>query len=265
MMKEFTVKEGTVKVDGMEVEEDCTRLILPPSVREIDDFAFFGNGTLEEVVFSEGLQRIGDCAFRECTALRSLVFPASLQTVGSSAFMDCSSLESAVFTGGGPKELPTGMFCNCKALKTVRLGSALQNLSTGMEIGGTFEDCLSLEEIVLPEGCEIIDWAAFSGCKNLSRIVLPSTLQKVGEKSLYGTAVKELVFAEGLRSLWKAIYGCEKLTRIVLPSTVTSLSYKEFGGGLPSLREVVLPKRFEGDLELYFQKEDFRRIHITFI
>ncbi len=263
-MKECIIKDGTVKVDGMEVEEDCTRLVLPPSVKEIDDFAFFGNGTLREIVLPEGLEKIGVCAFRECKALKAVVFPASIKEIGSSAFMDCTSLESVVFTGGGPQELETETFSRCKALKTVRLGTALRLLSTGMELGGTFEECASLEEIVLPEGCEIIGCAAFKDCKNLSRVTFPSTLKGVGEESLAGTAIREIELAEGLLTFWKAVYGCNELRRIVLPSTVTSLSYKEFGD-LPGLTEVVLPKRFEEDLDLYFQREDLGRIHITFI
>lgn len=262
-MEEY-IKEGTVVVDGMEIADGCTRLVLPPSVKEIEDFAFFGNETLEELVLNEGLEKIGVCAFRECRALKSVLFPASIREIGSSAFMDCTSLESVVFAGGGPEELETELFCNCRALKKVRLGSALRVLSTGMEIGGTFEECTSLEEIELPEGCEIIGCAAFKDCKNLSRVTFPSTLKGVGEESLAGTAIREIELSEGLLTFWKAVYGCNELRRIALPSTVTSLSYKEFGD-LPNLTEAVLPKRFEEDLDLYFQREDLGRIHITFI
>ena len=46
-----------------------------------------------------------------------------------------------------------------------------------------FENCVSLEEIYIPEGVVEIPDRAFYRCHNLKQITLPSTLKKIGKEA----------------------------------------------------------------------------------
>ena len=93
--EEVTVPDG-VNVIGFRAFRKCKRLrrvVLPGSVRGILSGAFRGFRTLEEVVFSEGLEEIGQDAF-EMTGLKSVILPDSLRRIGFHAFYGCKSLAS---------------------------------------------------------------------------------------------------------------------------------------------------------------------------
>lgn len=64
------------------------KVILPSSVREIEDAAF-ANIRTEQIVFKNGLEKIGGYAFREgCLNYENLVFPKTLKSIGHYAFAE---------------------------------------------------------------------------------------------------------------------------------------------------------------------------------
>ncbi len=262
-MKELIVPAGTEIIGDCEYYgEDYERIVLPPSVKCIETSAF-SEAKCREIVLPEGLEEIREWAFMGCPALKSVVFPRSLKTLGSMAFMGCRALERVVFSDG-PEILESATFKDCVSLKEVTFGAGLCVLGSEFDDGGVFENCISLREVVLPEGFVVLGTSTFMDCTSLSRIVLPGSLAAIGEGSLAHTAISEIVVPEGVDDFYNVIYGCKQLERIVLPSTVKGLSYKAFGG-LPRLKEVTLPRRFEKDKDLFFRKEDLGRIQITFI
>lgn len=78
-----------------------TSIVFPSTLKEIQKFAFEGNGWLESVSFQEGLLSIGEGAFRYCPNLLSLELPSTLQTIQADAFggdcyissISCSAIE----------------------------------------------------------------------------------------------------------------------------------------------------------------------------
>ena len=71
-------------------------LVLPDGVTSIGDYAFDGCCSLRCVVISDGVTRIGNYAFWGCKSLKSLVIPDSVTHIGNGAFNACSSLKSLV-------------------------------------------------------------------------------------------------------------------------------------------------------------------------
>lgn len=91
-------KHFVVTEDGLLMTQDGTRLLhciewmcdkqeltIPAGVKEIDDFAFHYNTTVQRVVLPEGLERIGMLAFAMCPSLQELVIPASVTQLGVNA------------------------------------------------------------------------------------------------------------------------------------------------------------------------------------
>lgn len=67
-------------------------IVLPKTLRKIDEDAFFGQSSLRNLSMCEGLVSIGSRAFHGCEGLTSLEFPYSLQTIQDEAFESCYNI-----------------------------------------------------------------------------------------------------------------------------------------------------------------------------
>ena len=76
-----------------------TELILPTYVTKINQYAFYGRGSLTSVVIGDGVTSIGEWAFGTCDSLTSVVIPDSVTSIGEHAFYYCSSLTSVYYQG----------------------------------------------------------------------------------------------------------------------------------------------------------------------
>ena len=84
-------------------------------------------------------------------------------------------------------------------------------LKASRELGGAYS---------VKEGTRIICDSAFSGCRSLSEIVIPSSVTSIGDSSFS---------------------GCDSLSEIVIPSSVTSIGYWAFFR-CSSLKYISIPK-----------------------
>ena len=110
------------------------------------------------------------------------------------------------------------------------------------EIGiSVVHDCSILREIEFHEGLQKIGNFAFSGCRSLSSITIPSTVVEIGGYAFDNCrSLREVVLNEGLQKIGvEAFYGCTSLSSIKIPSTVTEVGGYAFCY-CSSLREVVL-------------------------
>lgn len=72
--------------------EKCAALSglrFPPSLKEIEDRAFFDSG-IEIMLLPQGLQTIGKETFANCKKLHSCFIPSSVTSIGDNAFKDTS-------------------------------------------------------------------------------------------------------------------------------------------------------------------------------
>ena len=97
----FTVREGTVRIAALaSIHSDgeaMKTLVLPDSLRYIDDAAFCLCPNLENVLLPEGLLTIGHAAFADITALVEIRIPKSVTSVSTEAFRGCPALTRVVF------------------------------------------------------------------------------------------------------------------------------------------------------------------------
>ncbi len=61
-------------------------IIIPGSVKKIDNNAFQANLTLEKVIMEEGIEEIGPCAFYNCKKLKEVQLPRSLKAIDRICF-----------------------------------------------------------------------------------------------------------------------------------------------------------------------------------
>lgn len=61
-------------------------VVIPDTVKYIDDESFYGCTALESVTFGNGVEEIGDYAFENCASLSKVYIPVSVKKIGAEAF-----------------------------------------------------------------------------------------------------------------------------------------------------------------------------------
>lgn len=72
-------------------------IVLPDSLKIIEEYTFSNLLALRKIVFNEGLEVIGENAFLSCYSLEEVILPSSLVEVKANAFNHCSSLTKVRF------------------------------------------------------------------------------------------------------------------------------------------------------------------------
>lgn len=152
---------------------------LPPTLKTIDEKAFYQCGSLKSVEFSEGIETIGLLVFNK-TALESVTLPASLRTIAQGAFAECKSLTVVQFSEG---------------LETLGTHQYAKNRKI---LSGVFESSAA-ERVVLPHTLKRIEYCAFLGCKNLKGIILPERLEYIGDRCFEESALASLCCPPSLK------------------------------------------------------------------
>lgn len=77
-------------------------LIIPNSVTDIAEGAFYSCSSLTSVTIPESVTSIGAGAFSGCNSLASITIPNSVTSIGSWAFGDCDGLQSFTVSWNTP-------------------------------------------------------------------------------------------------------------------------------------------------------------------
>ena len=148
---------------------NLAEITIPDSVQQIGKNAFLWCKSLKSVTLPKSITRISAYAFASCEKLERIQIPDTVQTIEESAFSGCKALQVVEFLGSAPK-VEAGAFKWCPNLVD----------ENGLVIvGGTLYGCYSdAEHIVIPEGVTQIDVHAFSECREMNEVTLPSTLSE---------------------------------------------------------------------------------------
>ena len=156
---------------------NCTQLeavYFSNGLAVICEDAFFGCKSLEEVTLPDGCITLGERAFAQ-SGLRHIDLPETLQIIGNSCFEDCENL-TEIHLGQSLHTLGASAFSGCRKLHTVTLP----------DLPSVRDGCFAqtaVEEVCFPDRTQYIGRDAFSECKDLRLISLPS-----GDIRLRGSA-----------------------------------------------------------------------------
>lgn len=151
-------RRGTVKIhEGTErvYEYACyeckiNHLIIPDSVKQIEQYAFHSNTFLKCVDGGKSIESIGDASFKNCTSLKDFSFGTNLKRIGGSAFQN-TQLTKIV--------LPEGLkYVGSHAFNTA-------NLKDNGEISHITPD--KMYDIHLPVSLKEIGRSAFCNAANI--------------------------------------------------------------------------------------------------
>lgn len=203
-----TIPEGVTIINerAFEYSEEMRSVIIPDSVKKIEDSAFYGCTNLFSIHFNkvflhayveelgsfcfahcdslvnidipDSIERIGDYCFDSCSNLEYVTIPGSIKSISEYAFRDCTKL-TTIFTNDGTERIEKGAFEGCRSLYDPDLPYTLKNIGDG-----AFKNCNELDSIYLPKSIYFISEDAFEGCAVDSEcgLTIRSAKGTVGEK-----------------------------------------------------------------------------------
>ena len=227
-----------------------TEVTLPGSLVTIPNYAFRKCSGLQKLTLGEGIAEIGEYAFEACTGLTEIKFPESLATIRHYAFLGCTALETLTLPDG-VSDLGYQAFANCTALKEAHYPTGLTTMlgcyfNYGNHYGSVFAGCKNLKTLEIPEGVMAIPAHALRECTYLEEVILPDSLENIGECAFYGcTGLKDLEMRSSLTAVGKeAFRNCTGLESITFSESLATLGEYAFAGCI-GLTEISLPGSLE--------------------
>ena len=201
-------------------DTDNDVFVIPASVEEIGDYAFYGC-TYEEtssgntyrygvdvLIIGDGVKTVGANAFYGFTSLKKVNLGNGVQTLGEKAFYKCALLAEVDF-GTSLKTVGPKAFYKCEALLSVKLPDSLETLSDY-----AFYKCIAIASVDLGKGITSIGEFAFYGDWAITYIYLPTSLTSIGKQAFRNCdKLTSIVLASNIQTIDKhAFYGCDNLT-----------------------------------------------------
>ena len=180
--------------EGVLYNKDRTKLIqcpiekqdvfyIPSGVETIGSCAF-ASSKVDSIIISSTVSHLEACAFSQCTRLRSIYIPSTVLQIDGGIFRGCVNLNNIVIDSLNPNYIVEDNIVysiNKDTLVSHHLASDRVEVSPTVKvIAGDAFTITNITSVVLPEGVEEIQDAAFRYTPYLYTVILPQTLKKIG-------------------------------------------------------------------------------------
>eukprot|EP00041_Stephanoeca_diplocostata_P033153 m.1086978 g.1086978 ORF g.1086978 m.1086978 type:complete len:1024 (-) comp24282_c0_seq1:196-3267(-) len=196
---------------------DCTGLVtveLGSSVATIGTKAFTGCTQLSSITFPDSVGVLQPFCFQYCSSLSEVYIPNSITSIGSGAFYGCNICSAGTVIFGdddditGPSVygysveklhlsistvsyiMPYTIY-HCDQLVSVSISDSVMIIR---ENGISFSPFL--DNVVIPDSVQNIEFAAFQGCSGLKSIQIPPTVN-VSSGAFFGCGCNQQLYKSG--------------------------------------------------------------------
>lgn len=175
--KFFTVQDNVLfnkaktKLIYYAYSNKSTKYVVPKTVRVIGEDAIT-NDNLKTLVLPDSLRTIDNGAISICDNLTNVVMGKNLQSIGSAAFFGCGSLKN-ISLPNSLKTIKKKAFFN-SGLRKLTIPGSVKTVDSWI-----VADCRYLTQIELKSGVERIERNAFNKCKNLQKLTIPKTVSYI--------------------------------------------------------------------------------------
>ncbi|MBQ8515262.1 MAG: leucine-rich repeat protein [Ruminococcus sp.] len=240
-------------------------------VVRIEDGAFEGQTGLTSVTVPDTVQRIGARAFYGCSALEQADVENTLQYVGEEAFAETAwytahaqdelmILDGVVLISAGENvselALPetVRVIASQACMDHTALTSVVMTACTGYVGARSFSGCTNLSDVILPNGVKDVGDYAFAECA-VTRIVIPATVLSVGAGAFVNcTFLEQVILWDGVVRIGSnAFLGCSAVEQLSIPDSVTQLGSGVFRK-CSNLQKVVAGSRIAAIPDYAFQE-----------
>lgn len=199
------------KADGYIVygsRKDVEEIIIPDIVNklpvvEIGASAFINYPNLRSVTIPEGVHTIRERAFVDCKNLEEIDFPSTIKETGCNLFKGCDKLK--YYVEDNIKYL--GNMDNPYVLLIEAIDKTIPSFS-------------------FKEGTKVIYEDSFSGCDNITDIIIPDNVTCIGEKAFYDcNNLKNVKISDFVEVIGKYAFSwCTNIDSINLPKSLKVLN-----------------------------------------
>lgn len=109
------VNKNGVLCSGITAKGD---VVIPNEVKEIQEYAFFGNNKIKSLSISGNTKIIRGKAFQDCTSLLKLTLEEGIESIESTAFFNCDKLAEVILPNS-IKTIEDNAFGECSSLESV--------------------------------------------------------------------------------------------------------------------------------------------------
>ncbi|MBU5481649.1 leucine-rich repeat protein [Blautia sp. MSJ-19] len=223
-LQEIRFENGIREEIGYEAFQNCSSLgtiTLPANITKIGEYAFDNCQRLKTNIPSK-IKTIQGRAFRNCAALTTVTLPDTLTEIGASAFENTGI--TSVTIPSSVTDMGSYTFGNCENLVRATVYASAVSKSC-------FENCNSLQTVVVGTGVTDIQYGAFCNCTSLTSIYIASTVTMIGSYAFQDcSALSEIYFPSSVTKISdRAMLGCKNLKKAVIPESVTVLEAHIFG------------------------------------
>ena len=267
-LKEVDVVEKNIPMDAFYGKSTLVRFVFPENIERIDQCSFLGTNLTGSLILPNSVKEIYDLAFYGVSSLTGILnLPQSLEYIGKGVFHYCSNLTGTLQIPETVREIGSNAFTNCRGFtgdlilpeKLEKLGEfafySCSGLSGDLTIPegimtimeNSFSSCGFDGHLKLPHNLIVIGDESFSYCQFRGELNLPETVVSIGYAAFANNLFSgTLVLPSSLASLGSSAFeNCRRLTGTVeIPDGIIALPKGLFNGCM-TLEGVVIPKSVE--------------------
>ena len=226
-LSRVTILSGSVLSFSFSSCRNITEIIIPDSIIEIGNKAFYECTSLESLTTGNSIERIGDHAFANCNNLVDFEITDSVNNIGVYAFYNCGNLENSV-RAINLTEIGAFAFFGCANISEILLSDELLNIGEYC-----FSGCQNITEIIIPDSIINIPFGAFKDCTRLSNIIIGSGVSTINTFAFYNcSSLESIIIPDNVTEICGSIFDlCGSISDITLPFIGASANAETYDEG----------------------------------
>ena len=253
MPSKIVLEEGLTEIpDSTFSRSDIVEVVLPSTITKIGDGAFYNCTHLKRINLGDNLNFVGESAFKGCVSLEELYLGHSFQTSYVSSFSGLSGLKKVILNCNNVPGNETMQY-SWYLLDTKTANDLEFVIGKDVEVAtyfnlfehhGSFNEFNTVSTVTFEDGCKVRELdGTFRGFYNLTSVVLPESVKKVGKSTFEQCQSLESIDLSGVTELdtENLFTNCYSLKSVILPDNLTEIGPYMFSN-CKSLVSLTIPQ-----------------------
>lgn len=253
MPSKIVLEEGLTEIpDSTFSRSDIVEVVLPSTITKIGDGAFYNCTNLKRINLGDNLNFVGESAFKGCVSLEELYLGHSFQTSYVSSFSGLSGLKKVILNCNNVPGNETMQY-SWYLLDTKTANGLEFVIGKDVEVAtyfnlfehhGSVNEFNTVSTVTFEDGCKVRELdGTFRGFYNLTSVVLPESVKKVGKSTFEQCRSLESIDLSGVTELdtENLFTNCYSLKSVILPDNLTEIGPYMFSN-CKSLVSLTIPQ-----------------------